>query len=302
MTSTIDKCAIEHCNFTNDDSNYHINDKESVLNISSNSSSSDKNYYLENENFNSKFCQSKYPILKGLTKEEEYKLEEFQKEPIAKGIAPEYLMLFLFAKKLSIEKASQLMENNLEFRKKLELPFPILKKDVDPEIALKCSSFCFIGKRDKLSRSISYLVPSKITPRDYSFKEYLTFMIWNIDQTIHDSSNSHRQGLVIIQDLKNFSLFKNFDYRLNQFLEGKSLENIFPGRIQKIYIVNPPFYLKTLLVFAKTFVKNKIISRVEITKKEKLLEDIDSDQLLSQYGGTLELTYQQYFDSLPLDF
>jgi len=242
-----------------------------------------------------------YRILSNLSQEEESKLEEFKRVPIAEGVEPQYLMLFLFAKKLIVLDAAKLLENNLNIRKKLDIPFPVLKKHINPEIALKESSFSIIGKRDKLNRSISYLIPQNLVPKDYDFKEYLTTIFWNIDQSVNDDSSAHRLGMVVVEDLKNFSLFKHFDKRLNQHVEGK-IENIFPGRIQKIYILNPPFYVKPLLSFAKTFVKNKIVSRVEIVKKEKLLEDIDHHQLLPHFGGTYETTYSQYFDSLPHDF
>ncbi|KAF2078637.1 hypothetical protein CYY_000008 [Polysphondylium violaceum] len=242
-----------------------------------------------------------YRILNGLSQEEQLKLEEFRNEQIAKDIEPQYLMLYLFAKKLIVADAAKLLENNLNLRKKLDIPFPVLKKDVNSEIALKASSFSIIGKRDKLNRSISYLIPHNLVPKDHDFKEYLTSILWNIDQSVNDDSSSHRLGMVIVEDLKNFSLFKHFDKRLSQHVEGK-MENVFPGRIQKIYILNPPFYVKPMLSFAKTFVKNKIVKRVEIVKQERLLQDIDSDQLLPHFGGSYGTSYSQYFDSLPHDF
>eukprot|EP01132_Coremiostelium_polycephalum_P000504 gene504-635_t len=246
--------------------------------------------------------QTNYGVLNNLTNEELEALNQFKKEPIAEGIEDQYLMIFLFAKKLNVAKAAEVLENNLSVRKKLNIPFPVRKRDVNPEIAKKASSFSMISKCDKENRTISYIYPSRIIPKEYPFNEYIAHLLWNVDQTAHYDSSTHRLGLIVVEDLKNISLLKNFDRRFNTLLNGKSMENIFPGRIQKIYLINSPFFARPLLSFAKTFIKSKIINRISIIKKEKLTEFIEPDQLCVDFGGSLTLSYSDYFDSLPSDF
>ncbi|KAM9989166.1 hypothetical protein ACTFIY_005207 [Dictyostelium cf. discoideum] len=178
--------------------------------------------------------------------------------------------------------------------------FPICK-----ELAKKSSSFNIQGYKDKEGRSICYLYLSKLKPKEYSLKEYLTFLLWSQDQSVYDHSSTHRSGMTIIEDLQKISIFKHFDSRLTEFLKKNKLndmQDVFIGRIQKIYILNPPWVLKPLLSIVKTFIKSKIISRVEICKTDQIFKTIDPSNVSIEFGGSLNLTISEYFDKLPLNF
>ncbi|KAN0007106.1 hypothetical protein ACTFIU_005300 [Dictyostelium citrinum] len=247
--------------------------------------------------------EEEFKILEGLTNDEIIALNKFKEFPIY--IKDQYLLLYLFSKKFDLEKAYKLIKNNLLIREKLEISFPVVKDQVNKELAMKSSSFNIIGCRDNNGCSISYLYPSKVKPKDYTLKEYMTFLLWSQDQSAHDHSSVHRAGMTIIEDLHNISIFKHFDSRLQDFLKKNKLndmQDVFIGRIQKIYILNPPFLLRPLLSLARTFMKNKLISRIEICKTEQIFQTIDQSQVLYEYGGTLNLTYIDYFNSLPLNF
>ncbi|EGC35986.1 hypothetical protein DICPUDRAFT_97726 [Dictyostelium purpureum] len=251
------------------------------------------------------FVNEEFPILKDLTNEEINALNQLKKNGICKDIEDQYLLMFLFSKKLDIENTLILIKNNLLLREKLNLPLPVVKEHVNQVIAKKASAFSISGKTDKQGRVISYLHPSKIIPKEYPFKEYMTLLFWNMDQTVHEHSSIHRSGICIIEDLHKMSILKHFDSRLNDFLKKNKvndMQNVFIGRIQKIYIINPPFLLRPLLALGKTFVKSKIISRIEIVKTEQILNDIDPSQVLTEYGGSLSISYSDYFDSLPANY
>ncbi|KAN0045503.1 hypothetical protein ACTA71_005881 [Dictyostelium dimigraforme] len=249
--------------------------------------------------------QDEFKILEDLTNDELLILNKFKEFPICKDIKDQYLLLFLFSKKFDLEKAHTLIKNNLFLREKLEISFPVVKHQVNGELAKKSSSFNIIGCRTNNGSSISYLYPSKLKPKDYTFKEYMTFLLWSQDQSAHDHSSVHRAGMTIIEDLHKISMFKHFDSRLQDFLKKNKLndmQDIFIGRIKKIYILNPPWLLKPLLSLARTFMKNKLISRVEICKNDQIFKTVDPSQVLFEYGGTLNLTYIDYFNTLPQNF
>ncbi|KAM9989049.1 hypothetical protein ACTFIY_005077 [Dictyostelium cf. discoideum] len=249
--------------------------------------------------------EEEFKILEDLTNDELIALNKFKDFPICKDIKDQYLLLFLFSKKFDLEKAHTLIKNNLLIREKLEISLPVVKNQVNPELAMKSSSFNIIGCRDNNGCSISYLHPSKAKPKDFTLKEYMTFLLWSQDQSAHDHSSVHRNGMTIIEDLHKISIFKHFDSRLQDFLKKNKLndmQDVFIGRIQKIYILNPPWVLKPLLSLAKTFMKNKIISRIEICKNDQIFTTIDQSKVLFEYGGTLNLTYIDYFNSLPSNF
>ncbi|KYQ93113.1 CRAL/TRIO domain-containing protein [Tieghemostelium lacteum] len=247
---------------------------------------------------------SGYGILKNLTQEELTALQAFKSHPsgVTNGIEDQYLMIYLFSKKLDVERAVVLLTNNLAFRKKYNVPFPVRKRDVNPELAKKASNYAATGHKDTLNRAISYLTPSKLVPKDYPLEEYITHLFWNIDQTCHESAVCHRNGLVIVEDLKDISIFKHVDSRM-KLDSGKSMSDIFPGRIAAIYLLHTPIYIRPLLAFAKTFVKSKLIKRVHVVKsKELLFEYFEKHQIITEFGGSMEFHYADYFDKLPSDY
>ncbi|KAN0024239.1 hypothetical protein ACTFIV_008640 [Dictyostelium citrinum] len=249
--------------------------------------------------------EDQFLILEDLTNEEIEKLNKFKEFPICKGIKDQYLLMFLFSKKFDLEKSHILIKNNLMIREKMEISLPVVKNQVNEELAKKSSSFSIIGHKDKEGRSIAYLYPSRLKPKEYTLKEYLTFLLWSQDQSVHDHSSVHRAGMTIIEDLHKISMFKHFDSRLQDFLKKNKLndmQDVFIGRIQKIYILNPPFILRPLLSIAKTFMKTKIISRVEICKRDQIFATIDPSNVLIEFGGSLNLTYSEYFDILQSNF
>ncbi|GAM21428.1 hypothetical protein SAMD00019534_046030 [Acytostelium subglobosum LB1] len=244
-------------------------------------------------------------ILNNMTLKERDCLQQFKLRPVAKDIPDHYLMVFLMAKKLDMDKAAMLLANNISLRKKLDIPFPMTKEFVNQDI-LQCQfSLSVEGISNDDGTSIGYMKPSNIVPSNYSLKDYIAYMMWITDQTCHYdySIQAHRSGLVLIVDLKHFSLWHHFDKRLTTQLEGKSLQNIFPGRIQSVYLLNPPFYLKALITLARNFVKSKIISRIQIiSNSADIGEYLDAERILCEYGGHLEYDYPSWFESLPKDY
>ncbi|GAM20229.1 hypothetical protein SAMD00019534_034040 [Acytostelium subglobosum LB1] len=251
-----------------------------------------------------------FPVLTGLTELELQALDDFKKQPVTNNIPDQYLMVYLFSKKLNVEKACELLSNNLAFRKKLDLPFPVRKSDVNIEIVKKMYSFFVPNKRDQDGRIIAYLHPCHLLPKNYTLKEMVASMLWNSDITIYENQSmiiraiAHRNGMVIVEDLKNVGM-KNFDQRLPESLKEMKLamENVFPGRAQAIYLINQPFFLRFLLSLAKKFIKSKLVRRVKVIGKKEAMKDvIDPSHLLEEYGGTLKFDFPAWVDSLPADY
>ncbi|EFA78199.1 CRAL/TRIO domain-containing protein [Heterostelium album PN500] len=244
----------------------------------------------------------KYKIMNNLTEEELQRLAEFKKMSIAQNIDDHYLMVYLFAKKLNVEKAAETLQNNIDLRSKLGIPFPLRKAQVNVDIVKKMYSFFIPDTRDANGRVIAYLYPSKMIPKQYDFVDCMKILFWFSDITVYEDSIGHRNGMVVVEDLTKVSM-KNFDSRLTDMMKGKSLENIFPGRIEAIYLINQPWFLRFLIGFAKTFIKNKIVKRLKIVgKKEKMVEFVDPNHLLEEFGGKLNFDYHGWIDSLPADY
>jgi len=227
-----------------------------------------------------------------LTAPEILALGRFKKHAVTEGLSDRKLMQFLFSRKMSVDRAVELLQANLDFRKKYGLPVDIKAKDVD-EALLRCGSmFTIEGTRDRQGRGISYLRPAAVAPSQFSLTDYVAYLLYNIDESQWERPDFHRHGFVVVEDLRGIG-FKNIDLRI----KGKDLLDVFPGRIQAIYLLHPPFILKPLLRIAKFFVKAKILSRVQIINNyEDLSEYIAPDQLLTDFGGTVHYDHNSHVD------
>jgi len=152
------------------------------------------------------------------------------------------------------------------------------------------------GTRDKLGNPISYLILANYIVKDYTFEEYVKSFTYIFRHSIlKETLDCFRNGVTFVESLKNVSIMKNVDTRVSSQKLMKSLPNNFPLLIRSILVVDAGFIIKILLKIAKFFVKKKVIARVRILeKREQLLEYIDSNQLITEFGGTLEFDFDEY--------
>jgi len=233
-----------------------------------------------------------------LTEPEKEALRQFRKHEITEGHSDRKLMVFLFSKKLEVDRAVQLLQNNMTVRKEFNIPENVTAHDVHPQLLKSASNFTIVGKRDKSGRGISYLIPSNVVPSQFTLPEYFIYMFYMLDDSQWESPDFHRNGFVLIEDLSHCGL-KNFDMRPTSHFRGKKMDmqDLFPGRIQAIYILNPPFQLlfRALLKIAKLVVKQKLLKRVQLlSKNEDLLNYIEADQLWDKFGGSLVYNHEEH--------
>jgi len=226
----------------------------------------------------------------GATTAEKQALVEFKKHPITEGLPDRRLMIFLFARKLNVERAVLMLTNNLTIRKDLDIPVSISIEQISPKI-LEAHFMFYVPKAvDKLGRNIQYLILRNVVPGNFTMVEFLTYMFYMSDLSENEHPDCLRKGVVIVEDLEGASM-KNVNSNMGSVTSknGKkvSMQDCFPGRIQAVWVINPPVIVKLLIKFAKFFVKKKLIQRVALlSKPEELLEHIDAENLLEEFGGT----------------
>eukprot|EP00026_Physarum_polycephalum_P014693 Phypoly_transcript_15239.p1 GENE.Phypoly_transcript_15239~~Phypoly_transcript_15239.p1 ORF type:complete len:261 (+),score=35.77 Phypoly_transcript_15239:70-852(+) len=224
-----------------------------------------------------------------LTTEEREALAEFKKHPITEGFSDRRLVIYLFARKLKVDRAVTLLTNNLAFREKYEIPVHPTREHVNDQIYQARSTFYIPGATDKQGRAVHYLIPGRLVPSEFPVRDFMAYMVYLSDSTQWEHPEYHRHGVVVLEDLANCGM-KNFDSRIMKKEKGQksAVEDIFPGRIQAIYLINAPIIIKPLLAIAKLVMKKKIVKRVKIvSKKEHLLDYVHKGQLHEHFGGSL---------------
>jgi len=143
-------------------------------------------------------------------------------------------------------------------------------------------------KLDQNGREILYLYPGRIVMREYSPEEIRETLLRNFHKVAEaETIATHRNGMLVVVDLKNFSVVRNVQYRILKEIRTL-MQNIFPARIKHILIVNSPVMVKILMFLARFTLPKKLAERIKILPTEQDLRSyISEGSLLQRYGGVL---------------
>jgi len=242
-----------------------------------------------------------------LTPEEREGLQNFEvalKEAniYPENAPPQFLMSFLWSRKLDIKRAVQIFDLNQKVRKALDLPPTRIPASRLNEKLIRSGTFqCFPQTVDKQGRSIAYLFMGNYFPAEFSPDDLIISTFWLGEITAYSQPPSaQRNGMIVVEDLTGVGM-RHLDTRfLNRVKEiggTDGVQNLFPGRFQAVLVLNPPLIFKMLMAIAKLFVKKKLIKRVRVvTPADILAEYVDADNLSVAVGGSFALPWQEYFD------
>jgi len=226
--------------------------------------------------------------------------QELKSSPSAEGFSDRFLMACLFARKLDIKRTEEMLNHNKKWREEngyMEIPkFDSLcgKNRVEEgKFALKCP-----GARGKNGEGIIYVKMGNMFPGQWpDFIDLcVEFTVWNgMHGGLWETMDYFRNGIMMVADLSNMS-WDNVDMTLQQRMSSALLDN-FPMRTCKIMILNPPWILNAFLGGLRLVIKKKVMDRVYVVDKpEDLLDHIDKDSLLQEYGGELEYTVGDWYN------
>jgi len=100
---------------------------------------------------------------------------------------------------------------------------------------------------------------------------------------------SHDSRSITVMDMKGMSLRKAsnpFMLSLSKWY-SETLENYFPGNLQRVLIINPPFGTSAIVKVMTAVLPASYVSKIEIVHNLKDLQKyIDPRQIPTQYGGS----------------
>jgi len=237
------------------------------------------------------------PLEEQLFDDEKSALKATKQFEVAKYFSDEYIMSVLFAKKFDLKKTEEFLKNCFAWRKEkgfMKIPkFSEISKD----------SFYMAnqlpGARDKLGRSIRYVRSAKMIPNTpgYTVEELNKVFVWlHYVGIFSDGIDSLRNGICMISDLEGYG-WKNFDIDFQRQTSTLWLERL-PLLMRKILVLHTPTIFAAIVKIMGTMMKNKLLDRFDHVQVKDLGKYIEQDNLISEYGGNVPYTPEDYLKSL----
>lgn len=233
-----------------------------------------------------------------LTADEARSLEKFKKEfpELCGDWTDPFLMRFLWARKLDISRAAELLTAHLEWRKEYEIDGTL-----DLDLLARHMRGDFIpwtpGNYTKQGYAVSYLRANKIDHElldEMGLKKIMQANWMIVDASLDHDMDVSRQGGVVVEDLEGASFWE-----LMSVVQGKSswdlrklseaMQNKLPYRVGGFIIVNAPWYIKLLITTMKPFLKPKMRKKIHVCSVSELHHYFTDDQLPTFYGGKFEV-------------
>lgn len=221
-------------------------------------------------------------------------------ESLCKSYSDEFLIWSLWARKFDESRTITLLQENFQWRKANGFEIIPSAKEVADIAKIMAPLFTYLpGSRDKTGGGVFYssykkdLAYGKEPLPVASLKKWIAWFYYV--GIFYDGIDSLRQGMTIIQDLSEFGWI-HFDLDVQKQL---NLIHIFPLRIKRCVMYNPPVIFTAVAKIAKTFLPAKFMSRIETANKLKeIVNHVAPDQLWTKFGGDVNHDCMNYTENL----
>jgi len=225
-----------------------------------------------NTNYELEYVTDEILIKEILTEEEIAALDKLKEQnaELCEGREDRFLMLFIWARKLEVERAVELLKNHLQLRKKLDLDninMQWVKELLSQEISYG-PQIAGVDSFDAKKRLLSFILPINMIklPNMGQDKQMVNKMAhyawWTIEKVFYQKKyiRCFREGVVYLEDFKDVSVFKMTSAidrnTIKEMME--TMQDGLPLRIRMIYLYNFPVWLRVLIAIVKPFMKKKL--------------------------------------------
>ena len=248
-----------------------------------------------------------------LTEQEKEALDKFKEnnEDLCKGRSEVFIMLFIWARKLDLERSAELLRNHMALREKHDLDninMEWVKENLSSKMTVS-PQLAGVDSVDKLGRCVGFILPINMTklPPEYLkdktlfVKKMIQVSWWVLENIFFQKKfiGHFREGVVYVEDFKDVSLMKMMgvaDQSLMKEMMG-SMQDALPLRIRQICLTNFPLWLRVLVAIAKPFMKKKLRNKIQVlASREEIRNVIEDKHLLKELGGELEVDVNHWID------
>ncbi|XP_064480890.1 alpha-tocopherol transfer protein-like [Ornithodoros turicata] len=209
-----------------------------------------------------------------------------EKQLYSRTDAP-FLLRFLRARKLDVDRAFQLIKNYYNCRRTYkEVYDQLLPSQVKKNLVYNYQSL--LPHRDHRGRAVLLVKSGAWDPGDYSPDEMFKTNTMCMEQAILDP-DTQINGVVMINDLKGLGLHHVRHCPPSHFIKVIHLaQDGFPAKFKALHIVNEPFFMRAFMAVLMPFMKEKFRKRIFFHGNDmtSLHQHISPDALPREYGGT----------------
>jgi len=211
---------------------------------------------------------------------------------ICQNYSDEFMMSCLFARKLDLVRTHVLLQANWKWRK--ENNFVNLPTIADINLDIMKSWILAHGTRGKDGTGVLYveIQDMEIGKEPWTIPSLMKWIAWFYFVGIFaEGMDIFRNGMTMIEDLEGYG-WKHFDLEFQKKMSSIWTDT-FPLRVKKIVVMNPPGIFEAIIKIAKTFMKAKMLDRMEVLTKKDLPKLVSKDQLVEKFGGNYSCTREQ---------
>ncbi|KAL5260404.1 hypothetical protein ACHWQZ_G010503 [Mnemiopsis leidyi] len=196
---------------------------------------------------------------------------------------------FLSARKFDVTRAVTLFRNHEALRDQYKLrtinPISGTLKD-----ELESGKFTIVvNQQSDEPQALAIFTARKHNIHTASHEALMKCIIFQLDCALH-FAGVQRKGLTLIYDMTGSS-FAQFDYTLSRKLL-QLLQDGYPARLKKIYILKAPLWFKGPLKIVSPFLKRKFLERLRLI--EDISQHLSESYLPSVYGGNRNFSHKDW--------
>jgi len=201
-----------------------------------------------------------------------------------------FICAVIFSRKFDMARVEEALEGCRDWLVSIDFVDWPTYDSIETDLLFNQSWYTIPGARAKNGAGIMYMDFKHMLTKDdveFDFAEaMMRVMLWNnAIGMFSDGMDIHRNGFYWIANMKGYG-WKHVDIEMQKKMGG--VRDHFPMRIKAFFMLHTPTIMKAVMTVVKPFMQKKLRKRmISISKKEKLLEYIDEDQLAVEFGGTL---------------
>jgi hypothetical protein len=209
-----------------------------------------------------------------------------------------FLMRFVWARKLDVARAAELLKNHIQWRAEWGI------NDLDLESVRayfqQGGALWSPGNYTKQGYGVSYIIAREFDPKAAArvgIRGLLHASYYTLDLTLDHDIEIARKGSVIVEDLSGASFMDlmrmmkgEADLDMRKMMD--SIQNHLPSRMGGIIIVNAPWYVRLLTAIAKPMLKPKLRKKIHTCSVSELHQFFTPEQLPTMFGGQFNVNHE----------
>ena len=217
-------------------------------------------------------------------------------------VSDAFLMKFIWARKLDVSRAKEVLRDHMEWRREWDLEH--LDLNAIQAYLHSGLSYWAPGLYNRQGYSATFIVPRNLDVT--LWKKLGSRGMMHAVYYITDLASDHdvdiaRHGTVMVLDFAGASwgniltaMKGEEDFDLSRLID--SAQNHMPSRVRDVILLNPPWWIRLLLGIVKPLLKSSLRRKIHSCKSSELGSYFTPDHIPSEWGGARKFDIHQWAD------